>query len=54
MLFKRHRVLVMPGAGFGENGEGHIWFSLTVSPEVYAEAHKRLSRRKIIKPRNRQ
>lgn len=45
-LLKRSRVLVAPGSGFGEVGEGYLRLSLTAGAEVYQEATARLRKRK--------
>jgi len=42
VLFRRGRVLVVPGTSFGDTGEGYIRMSLTTEPEAYVEARKRL------------
>ncbi len=42
VLFRRGRVLVVPGTSFGDTGEGYIRLSLTVPPDQYTEAVKRL------------
>ncbi len=41
-LFRRTGVLVTPGSGFGEQGEGYIRISLTVSSERLQEAVRRI------------
>ncbi len=47
--FKRHRVLMIPGSGFGENGEGYLRLCLTAGPEAFAEATKRVSKRMTLR-----
>ncbi|MCK4606284.1 MAG: aminotransferase class I/II-fold pyridoxal phosphate-dependent enzyme [candidate division Zixibacteria bacterium] len=44
-LYRRGRILVMPGTAFGESGEGYLRFSLTAPPESYRDACDRLKRR---------
>lgn len=48
-LYKRHRILITPGASFGENGEGFLRLSLTASADALAEATRRVSRRTLLK-----
>ncbi|MBD3258665.1 aminotransferase class I/II-fold pyridoxal phosphate-dependent enzyme [candidate division GN15 bacterium] len=48
-LYKRHRILVAPGLSFGDNGEGFVRCCLTADAEVYVDAVRRVSRRKLIK-----
>ncbi len=45
LLHRRFRVLVVPGNGFGENGQGYLRFSLTTGPKAYVEAYTRLEKR---------
>jgi aspartate/methionine/tyrosine aminotransferase len=45
LLYRRSRVLVVPGTSFGENGQGFLRFSLTAGPEVFTEAAGRVKRR---------
>ncbi len=47
-FYKRCRILVAPGTGFGESGEGYLRFSLTASPDVYREARERLSKKRLL------
>ena len=42
ILFKRSRLLVAPGTGFGDNGEGYLRFSLTQPAENYSRAISRI------------
>ncbi len=42
-LFRRARVLVVPGSSYGEEGEGFLRISLTPSPEVLEEFLSRLT-----------
>jgi LL-diaminopimelate aminotransferase len=42
LLLERAQVLVAPGRGYGEHGEGYIRISLTVSDVQLAEAMKRI------------
>lgn len=48
-LLKETKVVVTPGVGFGENGEGYFRISLTVKDEILEEAMTRLI--KFIKSR---
>ena len=45
LLYRRSRVLVVPGTSFGENGQGFLRFSLTAGPEAFTEAAGRIKRR---------
>ncbi|PWB68567.1 hypothetical protein C3F09_11355 [candidate division GN15 bacterium] len=45
LLYRRSRVLVVPGTSFGENGQGFLRFSLTAEPALYSEATGRIKRR---------
>lgn len=45
ILFKRSRLLVAPGTGFGDNGEGYLRFSLTQPAENYTKAKNRIKKR---------
>jgi LL-diaminopimelate aminotransferase len=38
LLYRRSRILVVPGTAFGENGQGFVRFSLTNGPKAYTEA----------------
>ena len=42
ILFRRGRVLVVPGTSFGDTGEGYIRLALTSPAEQFTEARKRL------------
>ena len=42
LLYRRGRILVAPGTGFGENGEGFLRLSLTAAPEDYKKACERV------------
>jgi LL-diaminopimelate aminotransferase len=44
-LFRRSRILVTPGSAFGDNGEGHIRFSLTAESGVVESAHQRIAKK---------
>ncbi len=44
-LFRRGRILALPGTAFGESGEGFLRFSLTAPPEQYARACERVKKR---------
>lgn len=45
MLYRRTRVVSLPGTIFGENGQGFLRFSLTTGPEAYDEAVTRVKKR---------
>lgn len=45
MLYRRARVLTVPGTIFGENGQGFLRFSLTANPQSYEEASTRIKKR---------
>jgi aspartate/methionine/tyrosine aminotransferase len=45
LLYRRSRVLVVPGTSFGENGQGFVRLSLTTGPKPYTEALGRIKRR---------
>ncbi len=45
LLYRRSRILVAPGTGFGESGQGYLRFSLTAGPESYRKAAARLKRK---------
>lgn len=45
-IFRRHRILTMPGTAFGETGEGHLRLSLTAGSEEYDTALARISKKK--------
>ncbi len=45
MLYRRTRVISLPGTIFGENGQGFLRFSLTCGPEAYDEAVTRVKKR---------
>jgi len=44
LLLERAQVVVAPGRGYGEHGEGYIRISLTVSDHRLAEAMERMRR----------
>jgi LL-diaminopimelate aminotransferase len=44
-ILRRRRVLTLPGIALGETGEGFLRLSLTASPQDYAEAIVRFSRK---------
>lgn len=46
-LFRKYRLLVVPGSDFGESGEGFIRLSLTAGESAYAEAADRLKKRRL-------
>ncbi len=45
LLYRRTRVISLPGTIFGENGQGFLRFSLTCGPEAYDEAVTRVKKR---------
>lgn len=45
MLYRRKRILIVPGSAFGEAGEGYLRMSLTAAADAYQLAQNRLSRR---------
>jgi len=49
-LLKRTRILVTPGAAFGDIGEGYLRLSLTAGAESYRDARQRIGRRRMIQP----
>lgn len=54
MLLKRYRILVAPGTGFGEAGQGYVRISLTAPKERFAEAAERVKKRHLLRsPRSR-
>jgi aspartate/methionine/tyrosine aminotransferase len=54
-LFRRGRILAVPGVAFGESGEGYLRFSLTQSAESFRKAAERVRKRprlfKLVKER---
>lgn len=46
LLYRRFRILVIPGVAFGEPGQEFVRLSLTAPPESYAEAAARIERRR--------
>lgn len=44
-LYRRSRIIVAPGTGFGDSGEGFLRFSLTAKTETYAAALARLKKK---------
>lgn len=48
-LYRRHRLLVVPGSSFGENGEGFLRFSLTAEASQFEAAAKRIERGRMKK-----
>jgi len=47
-LIRRFKLLVAPGLGFGENGEGFLRFSLLAGPKAFAEAVKRVKKSRTV------
>jgi len=45
-LYRRGRILVVPGNAFGENGQGFFRLSLTAGAEAYRTAAERLKRKR--------
>lgn len=52
VLFKRSRLVVAPGTGFGDNGEGYLRFSLTQPADNYTRARSRIKSRISLKGAN--
>lgn len=52
-LFRRHRILTIPGTDFGDSGEGYLRLSLTAGEQAYDEAVSRIKKRRLIRPRKR-
>ncbi|MBU0984831.1 MAG: pyridoxal phosphate-dependent aminotransferase [candidate division Zixibacteria bacterium] len=48
-LFRRHRTLIIPGASFGETGEGFVRLCLCAGPEKFQQATERLSKRRLVR-----
>lgn len=46
LLYRRSRILAVPGTAFGDTGEGFLRFSLTVPPASYSAAVQRLRRKR--------
>lgn len=46
-LFRKYRLLVVPGTDFGEGGEGYVRVSLTAGEHAFAEAADRLKKRRL-------
>jgi LL-diaminopimelate aminotransferase len=53
-LFRRRRILVLPGNAFGETGEGYLRLSLTASAENYKEAIDRISKKLTLRRKKRE
>jgi aspartate/methionine/tyrosine aminotransferase len=45
LLYRRSRILVAPGKGFGDAGDGYLRFSLLVDPANYGEAFERVQKK---------
>lgn len=45
LLYRRTRVVTLPGTIFGENGQGFLRFSLTAGPHAYEDATVRVKKR---------
>ncbi len=45
ILYRRSRILVAPGTGFGESAQGFLRFSLTAGAEAFAQAASRIKRK---------
>ena len=45
LLYRRYRLLVLPGTAFGGGGEGFLRFSLTVPTQSYSTAVERVQKR---------
>ncbi len=50
-LYRKHRILVVPGKAFGDSGEGFLRLSLTATSESYEKASQRV--KKILRLRKR-
>ncbi|MFH1372492.1 MAG: pyridoxal phosphate-dependent aminotransferase [bacterium] len=46
LLYRRHRIMVVPGTAFGDAGEGLLRFSLTAPVQSYLTAIQRLRRKR--------
>ena len=46
-LFRKYRLLVVPGSDFGESGEGFVRLSLTAGEKAFADAAERLKKRRL-------
>ena len=44
MVLDKIDIIITPGIGFGENGEGYVRFALTVSKERIQEAVDRMEK----------
>lgn len=44
-LFRKYRILTVPGTVFGNNGEGFIRLSLTAPPSDYQQAYSRIKKK---------
>lgn len=49
MLLKRMRLVVAPGEGFGENGEGYVRLCLLAGADKFEEAISRVEKRRLLK-----
>lgn len=47
-LLKRARILVVPGAAFGDIGEGYLRLSLTAGAEAFRHARERIGKRRAV------
>jgi LL-diaminopimelate aminotransferase len=53
LLYRRNRILVVPGTAFGDAGEGFLRLSLAVPIDSYGAAGKRIKKRhKLARPEN--
>ena len=48
-MLKRMRLIVTPGEGFGENGEGYLRFCLLADSAQFEEAISRVEKRRLLK-----
>lgn len=49
-LFRRYRILTVPGTDFGDSGEGYLRLSLTAGEKAYEEALARVKKRRLPRP----
>jgi aspartate/methionine/tyrosine aminotransferase len=47
-LFRRRKIMVLPGNAFGDSGEGYLRLSLTATADDYRLAEERMNKRLII------
>ncbi len=54
LLLRKHRILVAPGSGFGETGEGYFRFCLLAGAKAFAKAAARVKKRRLLRPKGEQ